>query len=128
LTPFDFAKAINARFKGLLRRIPCPSTLRELEAFNLPAEIMNTLRDLVDTGWDENLVIVSFLHEFWRVGPRASVLSRNASRAIQKAMKGLAPSASLREFLVTCLSQTGRFNWDWSAASTLPVPGDAGAP
>ncbi len=85
-----FVERLDRRFQyGLFAAMGTITSIDELRGFKLPEKLLAVLKELVNTGCDEEMVIAVFLYLLSRQKQFKKILCREVKRMIKKAYKRL---------------------------------------
>jgi Ca-activated chloride channel family protein len=125
LTPVGLVSWLNGRCGRLYARARAPQILAALQG-GLPAEVVAWLESVVRAGWDEAAVVATFLQAL-ADGPAGAALTRNARRAVLKAVADAKPAAALLDFFGRALARASGEDWGPFAAAAVPGVARQGA-
>jgi len=110
--PRTFIAALEDRLSKSQIAGALPDRLSDLESLGLPPGILEALREQVDAGVPESVLVAAFLQALANCGPGGG-LSRSARRTILKNWKSAAPTAELDAQMRRSLEHVDAHAWNW---------------
>lgn len=117
LTPLAFIERLNATLQGFLQVHILPSTLDELKAFGLPADIVDALGCWIESGWDHPTIVTAFLLALSE-SSLTKYFKREVRRLIAIERKRQALDPRLQQWCADALSGVEQESWHWEGRIT----------
>jgi len=111
-SPADFIAAMEGGLISFLRQPELPTSIDQLEKWNLDETIAKNLRLLVSQGHNEVEVVAAFIFALSQSGV-ATCFGRSFKRAILKSWKHVAPGRGIDGMMMDALAMVNAGTWNW---------------